>query len=153
MAVRVVDPEGRAWVVRRQWAPRMHGRGLRARFRRGKEGNGLAWIDVPFLPDGLTVLLVVVALLAVVLLFVLVGLPLLLALMDLIVVVALAVGGVVGRIVFRRPWTVEAVSGDGDRWCAHAVGWQASGRLRQELADHLAAGRRPEQIASRADAC
>jgi hypothetical protein len=155
VAVRVVDPEGRSWRVRRQWAPRLEGRGFRARFRRRrrKEGDSWSdWLDLPFdLPDSLTAVLVMVALVAFIVVFVLFGIPLVLALFDLVVVVALVVGGVVARVAFRRPWTVEAVSVDGRRWCAQAVGWSASGALRRELADRLAAGWSPEEIARRAD--
>ena len=152
MAVKVSDPEGRKWVVRRQWAPRLEGRGLRARLRRGRarrkeSGRWSDWLDLPVdLPDSLTVLLVVVALVAAAVFLIFVGFPLLLALLDLIVVIALVVGGVVGRVAFRRPWTIEAMAEDGRRWSAEAVGWKASGQRRQDMADHLAARRRPEEM-------
>lgn len=138
--MKVTDPAGHRWAVRRQWAPRLEGRGFRARFRkrrnarrqRGNEGRWYDWIDVPFdIPDSLTAALVIIGIVIVVVLLVLVGVPLLLAAVDLIVVVVLLVGGVLARVVFRRPWTVEAMSDEGRIECRQAVGWRASGELKR----------------------
>lgn len=157
MAVKVVDPHGESWIVRRQWAPRLVGRGFRARFRRRrarrKDSDSWSdWLDLPLdLPDSVTAALVMVAAAVVVVLFVVVGIPLLLAVADLVVVMAAVVGGLIARVAFRRPWTVEALAADGRRWCAEAVGWKASGALSRDLADRLAGGRAPEEIARRVD--
>lgn len=80
---------------------------------------------------------------AVMVLLVVLGLPLILAVVDVVVVVALVVGGVVARVVFRRPWTVEARDGAGGQVTRRVVGWVASGRVRDEMAAELAHGRAP----------
>ncbi len=87
--MKVTDPQGRRWTVRRQWAPRLEGRGLRARFRRGrarrKRSGGRWWdyLDLPIdLPDSLTAVALAVAVVAAGVVFVVVGAPLLLALVD-----------------------------------------------------------------------
>ena len=148
--MKVTDPQGRSWTVRRQWAPRLEGRGPRARLRRGRarrKRSGDRWwdaLDLPFdLPDSLAAVAVAVAVAAAVVLLVVVGMPLLLALVDVVVVIALVAGGVVGRLVFRRPWTIEARSDDGRRSCAQAVGWKASGRLRDDVAAQISRGLGP----------
>jgi hypothetical protein len=65
--------------------------------------------------------------------------PLLLALLDLLVLLLLLVLGVAARVLLRRPWTVEARTGDEVRtW--KVVGWQASGALVDDVAERLQAG-------------
>ena len=149
---RVVAPDGRHWIVRRQWAPRLMGRGLRARIeqrrrRRGKREGGdaaeavvesLSWFD-----EGVVAVVGTVLVVGVFVLLLTLGLPLILALVDLVVVVALVVGGVVARVLFRRPWTVEASDGAGAQIVRGVVGWAASGRVRDEMAAELAHGRVP----------
>jgi hypothetical protein len=46
---------------------------------------------------------------------------------------------VVGRVLFRRPWTVDAVDPVGARHTWSVVGWRASGTARQLVADRIAA--------------
>ncbi len=67
----------------------------------------------------------------------LVGLPFLIALGELLVVLLLVVGGVVGRVLFRRPWTIDAVSPEGDHHVWDVVGWRASGNAQSFIADRL----------------
>ncbi len=73
--------------------------------------------------SGLAVALLIVV--GIVLLIIL-GLPLLLALFDLVIVVVAAVVGVASRVLFRRPWTVEALSADGERHEVRVVGWRSA---------------------------
>jgi hypothetical protein len=155
--VKVQDPGGRRWAVRRQWAPRLKGRGLRERLRRRRSDDGDGdrgwWAEafdlVPFdigadLPG---IVLGVVLIVALVLFIVFVLGPLLLVLLDVFVVIALLVGGVVARLLFRRPWTVEAVAeGDGTELRFQAVGLAASRRLRDDVADRLARGQDPDDV-------
>jgi hypothetical protein len=51
----------------------------------------------------------------------------------------LAVAGVVGRVLFRRPWTVDAVDPSGARLAWSVVGWRASGGARRFIAERIAA--------------
>src|SRR5258705_346109 len=74
------------------------------------------WIDFD-LPDlgclgeaGTVIMIVIAAIIAALILWFLV-IPLLLALLDVVVLIALAGGGVLSRLLFRRPWEIEAVGG------------------------------------------
>jgi hypothetical protein len=71
----------------------------------------------------------------------LLGVPLLLAAFDLIVIVLLTVLAVSARVVFRRPWLVEATSPT-TRATWRVVGWRASGRAVDDAAEALAHGHR-----------
>ena len=52
----------------------------------------------------------------------------------------LFLGGVAGRVLFRRPWTVRARSAHQEhRW--QRVGFRNSGELRDEVAEALRGGR------------
>ncbi|MDY7103260.1 MAG: hypothetical protein S0880_18920 [Actinomycetota bacterium] len=124
----VVAPDGRTWRVTRRWVTRRcletwWGR-LRRRFRRATDyADGAAEADrygcLSLLGDAIG--LVVIAGLAVLLVV-----PLLLAVVDILVLAALAVAGAATRILLRRPWTVEATADDGTRVRWRIVGWRAS---------------------------
>lgn len=151
--MKVTDAEGHEWKVHRQWAPRLEGRGFRARHnhhraKRGvkRENRGSSWhdwLEIPDLPDSLSAAAIFLLVAVAAVLLVLIGLPLLFAIFDGFVVIALVVAGVVARVVFRRPWTVEAVADDGRRSVARVVGWRASGRLRDDLAQRIDRGSPP----------
>lgn len=151
-AAKVTDPTGQRWRVKRQWAPRLEGRGLRARYRQRRDrrrqaGKGWSsWVDVPAgdFSDSLAAVAVVVVGLVLVVFLVVVGAPLVLAVIDLVVVAGVVIGGVVARVLFRRPWTVEAVADDGRRSATRAVGWRASARARDELAERIGGGLAPD---------
>jgi hypothetical protein len=75
-------------------------------------------------------------------------LPLLLLALDALVVVLLVVVAIVGRVVFRRPWRVEAVQAEtGERVTADVVGWRAALRRRDEMAEGRGIWRRPDSPA------
>jgi hypothetical protein len=134
------DPNGLRWIVRRRWLPwsvRWRGPG-RARKRREKEEKYPGWTHVfdvadPLLwfdeaPGGFLLILgLVVA--AVVTLFVL---PFFVFLIEVLLVALVAGIGIVFRIVFRRPWLVEAypVEGPHDK---HLI-WKVAGVRRSGLA-------------------
>lgn len=141
-----VQTAGGVWHVRRRWGPRHIGshtiwarfleRSRRVRRRTTELG------DVPdpgCAPDlGEALLVFIVAVVAVVFL-ILIGIPFLIALGELLLIVVLALAGVVGRVLFRRPWTVDAVSPDGSHHTWSVVGWRASAAARQFIADRVAA--------------
>jgi hypothetical protein len=150
---RVVAPDGGTWTVRRRWAPRL-GRGtLLGRFRRGigklRAGRKLREnadiLDLGCLFDELFwvvgAVLVVTVLVAIVLVVFVV--PLVLAVIDVVVVLAIAGAGLVGRLLFGRPWTVEARSPSGDVRSWPVVGWRTSRERCAEIAELLAAGVTP----------
>lgn len=61
--------------------------------------------------------------------------------LELILVLVLLVGGLCGRVLFRRPWTIRATASDGRTLSWRARGWRASGRVRDEAARGLGDGR------------
>lgn len=90
----------------------------------------------PDLAEGVLVFLVAVA---VILFLIFIGFPFLIALGELLVVVLFAVVGVVSRVLFRRPWTVDAVDPAGAHHAWSVVGWRSSGAARQFIAERIAA--------------
>ncbi|MEV6814326.1 hypothetical protein [Micromonospora sp. NPDC051296] len=167
-SVSVAAPDGTRWTVRVAWEPRW--RALARRFggwRRkrkrdsgsgdavdgavqmgdaatsGSSGGGGGGFD---LGDAVFVLVVVfIAVIAAAALFWWVLLPLLLILIDLVVVAVLLVLAVLGRVLLRRPWTVEATAGNGERITAEVVGWRAALRRRDEMADLLGRGQASDE--------
>ncbi len=89
-------------------------------------------------PDVGEAILVFIVAIVVVLFLIFFGIPFLIALGELLIVLVLAVAGLVGRVLFRRPWTVDAVSPNGEHTMWSVVGWGASGSARQFIADRLA---------------
>jgi hypothetical protein len=90
----------------------------------------------------LAVIAVIVLLLAVVGLGFFVVVPLLLAIVDLVVLLALLAVGGVARTAFRRPWEVEATT-DGPPAEARSWrvrGWGESGRAVEQVARRLELG-------------
>jgi hypothetical protein len=83
-----------------------------------------------------------------VLLLIVIFLPLLGVALELIVVLLIFSSGIVGRVVFGRPWTVEAINLDDDkRSIAFGVkGFRKAGRGVEELATILAAGGPPDRL-------
>jgi hypothetical protein len=58
---------------------------------------------------------------------------------ELLLVVVLLLAGVFGRVVLRRPWIVQARSGDVvHEW--RVVGWRPSGRTIADVAQRLRSG-------------
>ena len=85
-------------------------------------------------------IVIVLVLAGIVLLVVFVVVPLLIALLDVVLVLLLTAGSVVGRVVFRRPWTIEARADDDTSHTWKVVGWRAADARREEIALSLAAG-------------
>lgn len=83
--------------------------------------------------------MVFIVLIVVVLFLIFIGIPFLIALGELLLIVLLALSGIVGRVLFRRPWTVDAVDPNGGHRDWHVVGWRSSGAARQFVADRIAA--------------
>lgn len=133
----VVDPRGNQWTVRRRWVHR------RLRWR-GPGRDALGALDgADFLGAGadlpvVGVILLVVALVIFAVVAVLFVIPALIFLAELLIILVIVGIGLLGRILFGRPWTVEARPGDGGRcfeW--QTTGWQASRQLVHSVADQL----------------
>lgn len=105
-----VDTASGRWYVRRRWAPRHLGSDtIWVRFRNRSRRARRRASDLADIPDpgcGADIgeaIVVFVVVLAVITFMVIIGLPFLIALGELLLVVALAMGGLVGRVLFRRP--------------------------------------------------
>jgi hypothetical protein len=131
---KVEDPHGRRWTLGRHWMPRR---------KRWKKAD----VDMPdWFPDFggddigifaaifLTIAAVILAALLALLLFNVVVLAI-----EIAIVVIIALVGLIGRIVFRRPWTVFAKSGD-QQIEYPVVGYFNSKRRIAELATALSSG-------------
>jgi hypothetical protein len=160
---RITAPDGTAWRVGRRWLPER--KRLRRRRDRspdildaggsdgsnggdasgpdggGSGGNGSGFdIDLPGADDAIAILLIVLAVIAVVFLLTTVVIPILVVGIELLLVIALFVAGLAGRLLFRRPWTIRARSADGRQLTWRAAGFRRSGRVRDEIAGALAQG-------------
>jgi hypothetical protein len=142
----VQAPDGRRWVVRRRWAPRLGDETLWARAWRKYRGTIHRVFEhasggcVDDLGEGIVALLIGLVVLA---LLIFVVFPLVVVVVDLVILVLITLVGLAARVVFRRPWTVQARGDDGTvhRW--KVVGWRASRQHRDDIADQLAAGLTP----------
>lgn len=149
MAEEIVDPQGRRWVVRRRWMPRLGAETLWGRFRRrlrrtfDRVADG-ADVDpgcAEVLGEGIVVAVLMIA--AALLLF-FVFVPLLVAVVDVLLLLLLTVVGATARVLFRRPWTIEAAADDGTTRQWRVVGWRASGERCGHIGQRLQVGLDPE---------
>jgi hypothetical protein len=131
---------GRRWLTRRfGWTWK----------RRGVAAEGLSTLGqgvggVDFGEQGV---IVAVAALAAILILI----PLLFFGLELIVLGVLLAGGIVARVLLRRPWVIEARSSDplssGRELEWRVIGWRKSGKLIDQVISDLAAGREPPHSA------
>jgi hypothetical protein len=119
--VKVEAPDGTTWKVGRQWFP---DRKLEL------DAGGLDFPGIDGLDDAFAIIGVVLLVIALAILLFTVIFPLL----EIALIVVLAVLGVAGRVLFRRPWTVRARSKDRATIRRQVVGWRDSGELRDRLA-------------------
>jgi hypothetical protein len=146
----VTSPDGHRWQVRRRWLDRPLP-DLRRRFREYREemDRGDNALDAFLAIDLADSVWAGVLLAAGLVLIVFVLLPLLGVALELILLFALLSSGIVGRVVLRRPWIIEAKDlDDGDRSLTYAVkGWRRSGRAAADVAASIEAAGPPERIA------
>ena len=89
----------------------------------------------PDLAEGIVFFILVIA---AVLFLIFIGIPFLIALGELLFIVLLTLAGVVGRVLFRRPWTVDAIDPAGHHHEWSVVGWRASAAARGLIAHRIA---------------
>jgi hypothetical protein len=150
VAETVVDPSGRSWTVRRRWLPRLPGETLWGRFWKRSRRSSRAMrelapdvADVGGFGDGIGGVVATIALILVGLLLFLFVLPALLALVEVLLLLLLGMLVLAARVVFRRPWTVEAARDD-EVLTWQVVGWKASGAQVRRVSALLSDGVRPE---------
>ena len=145
----MTSPDGTRWHVRRHWLDRPLP-DLRKRFKEYRQENtGEGMLDGFWFIDTGDSPWVGIALAIGVIVLVFVLLPLIGVAIELILLVLLLGSGLVGRVVLRRPWTVEAQNLDDERLSAsYAVkGWQRSGRAAKEIATAIELSGPPDRIA------
>lgn len=144
----VTAPDGTRWRVGRQWWPdrtRKHDRADTGDLgpEGGDGGGGDHWWDLDLgggIDDAFVLLAIVGVVILAILLLTTVVIPVIAFTLELVLVLVLFLGGIAGRVLFRRPWTVRAGSAHREhRW--QQVGFRRSGQLRDEVADALAGGR------------
>jgi hypothetical protein len=81
-----------------------------------------------------------IALVLLALLVVVVGFPVLIAVLDLALLLVLTLLGMLARVLFRRPWEIEVRDDDGHRTTWRVVGWRASARKLDEIEQLLRIG-------------
>lgn len=148
MAESVTAPDGRKWIVRRRWMPRLgheslwtrFSRRLRQTLRRAEDGADLDPGCAAEIGEGI-VAAVAVILFALALFYVVI--PLLVAIFDLLILLVLALLGALARVLFRRPWTVEARADDGTTLTWRVIGWRATHERCVQAAQRLQAGIEP----------
>jgi hypothetical protein len=132
---RVIDPDGNRWTVRRKWVHR------RLRWRGSGSFDLLDGADLLSAGADLPVVGVILTVLALLLLavgLVLFVVPALIFIGELLLVVAIVGVGLVGRLLFGRPWTVEAHrQGAGHAYEWRARGWGASRDLVRSVGEQL----------------
>jgi hypothetical protein len=144
----ITSPDGDSWRVRRRWLDRglpKLGKG----FRRGrKEVEDSGFLDGILAFEGATGAVIGLIALALAIVVGVVLLPLLGVALELALLVLLLVSGLFGRVVLRRPWTVEAIDlDDSKRSVAFAVkGFGEAGRAAEELPATISASGPPEQL-------
>jgi hypothetical protein len=137
---KVRSPDGREWRIGRRWLPR------RPRLMRAPVGDigDLGPLELAgFDPTGI-VAAIAFAVLAVV--CVLLLLNVIAIALELLIVIVLLTGGLIGRVVFRRPWIVFARS-DSVTYAWPVTGWLRSRRVIADVAAQLSVGTRDPQPA------
>jgi hypothetical protein len=136
---KVTGPDGRRWKLGRKWLPR---------FKRIDKADVTDF--GPDLPgfDGLddlgivgviiaAVLAVIVAIFLALLLFNVIALAI-----ELTILIMLTITGLIGRILFRKPWIVFAVTRDSGAY-GEVVGWRASRQWLRDAETRIASGLNP----------
>lgn len=137
-ARRVTGPDGSEWTVKRTWVHRR----LRWRGRSGDDAvHLLDGVDLASAVDdlpGIGVVGVILAALAAGVLLVVFVVPALVFVFELLLILLLVALGVAAKILFRRPWTIEARQPGADHayeW--KVVGWRAGNDTIDEVATLL----------------
>jgi hypothetical protein len=141
----VTAPNGNHWQVRRRWMDRSLPN-LRDRFRESREEMALeGGLDALSGVDAFDSPWVAIAVAVGALLLFIVLLPLIGIALELIVLLVLLWSGIVGRVVLRRPWIVQAINlDDAEQSTIFAVkGWRRSGQAIEELAKAIATSGAP----------
>lgn len=136
------------WQVHRRWTPRRLRpdsvwQRLKNRSRKGR--RALDYADAASPPGGCGIdllegiVVVIFLLLALVFIF-MVGIPLLIAIGELVILLLLVIIGLISKVLFRRPWTIDATSPENEITEWHVIGWRKSVMARDYVADRIRIG-------------
>ncbi|QYG92304.1 hypothetical protein HC251_07535 [Iamia sp. SCSIO 61187] len=130
------------WEVHRRWVTRLgretFGRRVGRRFRRS--GSNLDLADgVGCVPDLGEILFALVAFVVIVLLAIFV-LPVLVIAVEVVLGLVALLLGLVAKVLFRRPWVIDAFAADGTHLRWKEVGWRTATERRDEITRALAHG-------------
>jgi hypothetical protein len=141
-------PDGRSWVVRRRWMPRV-GAGtawsrLSRRSRRSTkhaETVGDVSLFSAFVVDDFAVVVRWVVIVVVATLLIVVSA--FAAVVEIALLALLLLIGILSRILLDRPWTIEATPDEGPALRWQATGWRASSERLNQIATLLESGITP----------
>jgi hypothetical protein len=141
-------PDGRSWVVRRRWMPRV-GAGtawsrLNRRSRRSTkhaETVGDVSLFSAFVVDDFAVVVRWVVIVVVATLLIVVSA--FAAVVEIALLAILLLIGILTRILLDRPWTIEATPDEGEALKWQATGWRASTERLDQIATLLESGITP----------
>jgi hypothetical protein len=143
----LTSPDGDQWQVKRRWldhpVPKIR------RSMRGMNDEIAVEGGLEALASGIgDSIPVAIGVAIVVALFVLILLPLIGIAIEIAILVALLSSGIVGRVLLRRPWTVEAVNLDHPQQSAAfgVKGWRRSSGAIDELTRTIPVSGLPEKI-------
>lgn len=143
----VTAPDGTRWRVGRRWLP------WEPRLREPVDVPDPGALEAVGCIDELPAIAAAFVAVVAFVVFVVFVLPLFVALAELLLLGLLVVLGVVVRLVFRRPWIVDAVRADrGERLSWKVVGWRRSGEVVDAVAAQLSFGQEPTALPD-ASAC
>jgi hypothetical protein len=133
----VTAPDGRKWKLGRRWFPGRR-RLWRPRLRDMPDGSigdlgGGDDLGI-FAAIFIAILAIIIFVVLAVLLLNVVAIAL-----EILIVAVLLIAGVIGRVVFRKPWVIYAKTKD--RYVATEVkGWRASRRALDDMAERIRSG-------------
>ena len=138
------------WSVR--W--RGPGRGKTIEDENGTKKRKRRWYEAfdigdPFalLDDSIGGFVLVLVVIVAVIIGILFALPAFIFLVELLIIVIVAVGTVLARVLLRQPWIVDALADDGRHLTWKVVGYLRSRRVVEEIAGQLRAGTREPRSA------
>lgn len=135
------------WQVHRRWTPRQlrpdsMWQRLKNRSRFGRKAlDGASGADATGCGIDLIegIFAVIFLILIIVLLFAF-AIPLLIAVVELLFLTVVIILGIASKVLFRRPWVIDATSPDGDVTEWRVVGWRKSAMTRDYVAHQIRLG-------------
>jgi hypothetical protein len=129
------------WEVHRRWVTRLGRENFGRRFgRRARRGLDIADVADGGCMGSIDDLLIGLAVVVIAIVLIIFVAPLVIFAVELVLLALAVVLGLVARIVFRRPWAVDALAADGTHLRWRAVGWRATTARVEEVTAALSHG-------------